>query len=200
MATQVGLTIVKRFTYRGNQEEFANEYHLTGAVPADNAAWKALTDALIVAEKTCYTAGVSVVRAYGYDSDDPHAHAVWTYDYLANTASVPGTLTSTSAVIASGDQAAWVRWKTSRLNSKGKVIYLRKYFHGGTIGTGTPDYITTAWATALAGLGTKLRDGTFLDARTITARGHTDVIVGSTAATFITTRTLKRRGKRPTSP
>jgi hypothetical protein len=196
----VGVILVKRMSYRTQQEEWSNEYHFTGATPADATAWKALADALITQEKTCYVAGVTVVRAYGYDSDAANAHAVWSYDYAANSASVPGTLTSTSAVIASGDQAAWVRWKTSRLNTKGKPIYLRKYFHGGTIGTGSPDFITTAWATALAALGTKMRDGTFLDARTLTARGHTDTLVGSTAAVYITTRTLKRRGKRPTSP
>jgi hypothetical protein len=196
-----GLTIVKRFTYRGDpSEEFSNQYFFTGTTPANATDWKALADALILQEKTCYTSNASAIRAYGYDSDAANAHAVWSYDYLANTASVPGTLSSASAVICSGDQAAWVRWKTSRLNTKGKAIYLRKYFHAGTIGTGTPDFITTAWATALAAFGVKLRDGSFLSARTLTAPGHTDTLLGSTAATYITTRTLKRRGKRPTSP
>jgi hypothetical protein len=203
MAAQTGLTLVKRFTYRGDPtEEFSNTYHFTGDVPADNTAWKALADALILQEKTLYTSQAAVVRAYGYDSDADDAHAVWVFDYLAAAASVPGTLALGAGTYTAGDQAAWVRWKTSRLNSKGKPIFLRKYFHslvtGGT-GIGGADLTATAWQTAANTFGTKLMDGTFLTARTLTARGHTDVLTQRTCSLYLTTRTLKRRGKRPGS-
>lgn len=203
MASQVGLTLIKQFTYRGDAaEEFSNTYHLTGSIPADDTAWKALADALITQEVKCYPAVVAVVRAYGYDSDADDATAVWVHDYLAAAASVPGTLSPGSGQYTAGDVAVWVRWKTSRLNSKGKAIYLRKYFHSPIVAGGSgggSDSVLTAQKTLLAAFGTKLRDGTFLDGRTITARGHTDVITASGNSAWVTTRTLKRRGKRPGS-
>lgn len=203
MASQTGLTIIKKFTYRGNSaEEFSNTYHFTGAVPADNTAWKALSDALILQEKTLYLGSASAIRAYGYNSDADDAVAVWSWDYLAQGTAVAGTAVTGSGSYPAGDQAGWVRWKTSRLNTKGKAIYLRKYFHAVPVDVptaATTDKLLPAWTTAAQAFGTKMRDGSFLDARTITARAHSDVIVSSSASTWITTRTLKRRGKRPGS-
>jgi hypothetical protein len=157
---------------------------------------------LILQEKTLYLGGAAVVRSYGYDSDADNAVAVWSYDYLAAAASVPGTITTGSGSYPAGDQAGWVRWKTSRFNTKGKAIYLRKYFHAIPIDVptaGTTDKILPAWTTAANAFATKMTDGSFVSGRLITARGHSDVIVSHAASTWITTRTLKRRGKRPGS-
>lgn len=201
MADAVGVTLIKTMTYRADAtEEYSNQYWLTGAVPADATAWKALADALIAQEKLVYPSVVVVVRAYGYDSDLDTATAVWSWDYAAAGTSVPGTFAPGANPLAPGDGACWVRWKTSRLNTKGKAIFLRKYFHPAVMAgsdINTHDNVMTAQKTALAALGTKLRDGTFLDGRTITARGQTDTIVSSAGSTYVTTRTLKRRGKRP---
>jgi hypothetical protein len=203
MAAQTGLTIVKKFTYRGNaSEEFSNTYHFTGSVPADATAWKALSDALILQEKTLYLGSASAIRAYGYNSDADDAVAVWSWDYLAQGTSVPGTIVTGTGSYPAGDQAGWVRWKTSRLNTKGKAIYLRKYFHAVPVAApsgATTDQILPAWTTAANAFAAKLHDGTFLDGRLITARAHTDVVISHSASTWITTRTLKRRGKRPGS-
>lgn len=202
MAAQCGMTLVKRFTYRGDtHEEFSNTYHFTGTVPADTTAWNALRDALVAQEKTVYTNNVTIVRVYGYATDAPDSPAVYVYDYLAGGGSgIAGTLTGTGRVATPGDTAFWVRWKTSRNNSNGKAIYLRKYFHDAwSDTTGGPDVLYAGQKTAAQALGVKLRDGSFLDARTLTARGHSDTLVGSAASTYLTTRTLKRRGKRPGS-
>lgn len=200
MAQLVRVTLIKKFTYRGDaNEEFSNQYALTGSTPADSTAWKALADALIAQEKTTYLSGVVVVRAYGYSDDAEDAPAVWSYDYAAAGATVAGTLSPSGTWgQAPGDAAVWVRWKTSRVNSNGKAIYLRKYFHGATIATATgPDVVTTSQRTALDNFGTKLRDGSFLDARTIRSRTHAETILSSGSSQYVTTRTLKRRGKRP---
>lgn len=203
MASVCGMTLVKRFTYRANAaEEYSNQYWFSGSIPADTTAWNALRDALVTQEKTIYPSGVTVVRAYGYNSDADDATAVYVHDYLAGGGSgIAGTLSLSSAVAIAGDAAVWVRWKTSRLNSSGKFIYLRKYFHPAVTSTATttPDVPSTAQATALANFGVKLRDGSFLDARTIRSRLSAETITGSSACSYITTRTLKRRGKRPGS-
>jgi len=193
-----GLTIVKKFAYRANlAEEFSNTYWFSGSTPADDTAWAALAAAVAGAERAVYTSAVSIVAYYGYDDDSDDRHSIWSADMHAS-GSLPGTFT-TGLYPAPGDAAAWVRWETSRRTSKGKKIYLRKYFHDVHMEDGThPDQLATTQKTAYTTFGTKLRDGTLLDARKIVGRGHsTDVIVGSSASTYITTRTLKRRPKRP---
>jgi hypothetical protein len=203
MATVVGVTLVKQMTYRGDtSEEWSNQYWFTGSVPADSTAWKALYDALIVQEKTMYLGTCKVVRAYGYDSDADDAAAVNSYDYLAAVATVSGTASTGSGTYPAGDQAAWVRWKTSRLNTKGKPIFLRKYFHGVPTEEDSPstaDTVEAGWRTSALAFGAKLRDGSFLDARTLRSRQHAETLTAHSASSYITTRSLKRRGKRPSS-
>jgi len=202
MAAQTGLTVVKRFPYRGDTtEEFSNTYHFTGSVPSDATAWRALFDALVTQEKTIYSSVTHVYRGYGYDDDADDATAVWSVDLSVSPETpVAGTLSVGTDIKAPGDSAVWCRWKTSRTNSNGKPIYLRKYFHDARINGATGgDTVLAAQVTALAAFATKLEDGTFIDGRKITARGHTDTIVSIGNSAYITTRTLKRRGKRPGS-
>lgn len=203
MADAVGITLIKQHAYRGDaSEEYSNQYWLSGAIPADSAAWKALADALAAQEKTVYPAATKIVRAYGYDSDVPGDPAVWSWDYLALSTAITGTLNVAGGTQTPGDCAVWVRWKTSKLNTKGKSIYLRKYFHPafsvGTAGAGA-DQIWPAQLTALNALGLKLYDGTFLGARHLRAQAWDEPIVAHVGSAYITTRTLKRRGKRPGS-
>jgi len=200
VATLVGMTVIKKMSYRGNaNEEWSNDYHFTGAVPADATAWRALFDALVAQEKTVYPSDVTVVAGYGYDSDDVNAHAVWSVDLTVSpNTPVAGTLNRSTGYPSPGDAAVWVRWKTSRLNTKGKPIYLRKYFHFAVNqGVGAADLPIAVQTTALNAFGTKMRDGTFLDARTIRSRTHDETIINSGSSPYITPRTLKRRGKRP---
>jgi hypothetical protein len=197
VATVCSVILVKRFTYRGNaNEEWSNRYYFTGGIPADNTAWKALTDALGAAEKALYTSATHIVRAYGYDSDDPNAHAVASVDYTALGAEIAGTHANAGPK-AAGDQAVCVWWKTSRTNTRGKAIYLRKYIHDFDPATGGGDGLQAGYETALNTFATKLRDGTFLDARTLRSRTHAETIISSGHVPYATTRTLHRRGKRP---
>jgi hypothetical protein len=63
----------------------------------------------------------------------------------------------------------------------------------------TADTVAAGWITSAQAFGTKMFDGTFLDARTIRSRLHAETILNRGVSTYITTRTLKRRGKRPGS-
>ena len=202
MADKVGLTIVKRFTYRGDDhEEWSNTYHLTGDIPADSSAWHAVFSSVADAESLLYPPTTEIVRAYGYDSDADDATAVWTLDLVESESPIPGALTGWGTQPkAPGDSAAWVRWKTSRENTNGKPIYLRKYFHDVLENAlGEPDKLWTDQRTAMLGFAETMRDGSLIDGRTITARLHDDTIIGGNASVYLTTRTLKRRGKRPGS-
>lgn len=209
MSTATGLTIVKRFLYRGDaSEEYSNSYWFKPVdPPADADAWKALFDAVVAEEKKVYSGAVEVIRAYGYDDDTGHkpedtgtvSPAVWSEDLrVAPLAVIPGTLATTGGVQMPGDDAVWVRWKTQRRTVPGgKPIYLRKYFHLAWSTTGGGDNILAAQKTALLAFGAFMYGGTLPGSRTITTPGRLDTIEGTGASSFITTRTLKRRGKRP---
>lgn len=201
------LTVIKRFSYRGNaNEEWSNSYALTGTTPADAAAWRTLFDALVLQEKTLYPATCSVVGGYGYDQVpvDKGDHAIWSVDLtVAPNAVVAGTYAGAGRAIA-GDQAGWIRWGLDRYNTLGKRVYLRKYFHGGMAATNNPDLLEPSWSSALTAFGAKMWDGSFAGGRKICSPPNRklgldggEVPIGSATSPYLTTRTLKRRGKRP---
>jgi len=186
------LVLVKRFTYRGTTEEWSNKYHFAESPPINPAAWKTLADAVAAAEKLIYTSVTSIVRAYGYDDGD--SHSVCTIDYAALGATIPGTFT-TSGAGNPGDVAAWIRWSTSKRTSKGKPVYARKYYHDVYQQSGFPDQLISTQKTAFQTFGDKLKSGT-IPGFTLCLADGTDADT-CTVSQNLTTRTLKRRGKRP---
>jgi hypothetical protein len=194
-----GITLIKKFTYRGQPEEFSNQYWFTGGTPSGPSDWRALFDALVTQEKTCYSNATTVVRGYGYASDADDATSVWSVDLtLSPDTPVAGTLVTTGGTQLPGDTAVWVKWRLTRKSTKGRNVYLRKYFHDAyrSNSSGVPDNTMPQQVTNLTAFANKLKDGTFLDARTVTARGHVDTVVAVAAGPYVTVRTLRRRPKR----
>lgn len=195
MATP-SIVIVQRFTYRDKDEEFSNRYHMTGDDPADTAAWKTLADGLISQLQPIYDGSVGFVRAYGYHEDGHPSVAQIDYEAPGNTV-VFGTTTYTTTAMP-GDDAMMVQWDTGRLSTRNKRIYLRKYFHGVFNRVADKDKINATQEanlnTLATGLMADLGDGTHLLAG---PDGNSPINGG--ASQWITTRTLKRRGKRPPS-
>lgn len=198
MPDAIKLTIVKTFTYRGQPEEFSNSYHFTGSDPADSAAWAALDGAIRTEERKVYTSAAKIVRVYGYNSGA--ASASYVHDLsLVDPTLVQGQLAAGTSIPAPGDAAVWLRQPLAVLNSKGKRIFLRKYFHDARLVAGGGDAVFAAQATALVAFGAFLRGSTIPDTRTVCDKSG-NVPTGDAASAFITTRTLKRRGKRPPTP
>jgi hypothetical protein len=190
-----GITIIKKFSYRGDpNEEWSNTYHLTAA-PADKAAWVSLLLALGGMESNCYSAGSTVIRALCYDdTDNP---ATYTLSAPGDFTAFTGGAPSTSGNNFAGDQAATVGWNTGNVGSTGKAIWLRKYFHDGWESSSDPDSLSTSYASLLAtfagDLLTTAIDGSIFFADKTGARPDGPARVDP----YSTTRTLKRRGKRP---
>jgi len=198
MAAGTGLSVVKRFTYRGDPtEEWGNTYWLTGAPPTTSQAWRDLFDNFVADERTCYADSSHVVRGLGYDDDTPGAHAVWTVDLEALGQEVPGNLTSASTVKYAGDQAGVLEWLTERKSSRGKWIYLRKYFHDGFLSPVDADRLAGETALAYEAFGEQLLNGSGSAGRMVRSQRQTETLVSTQHLQFVTTRTLKRRGKRP---
>jgi hypothetical protein len=201
MAALTGITLIKSMPYRDNpDEEWSNKYHFNGPPPNTSAEWKALADGLIGHEKSCYDAQTKVVRAYGYNTDDVKPISVWTYDYLAAGEAVTGTLTSPSGVFVAGDQAAVMHWTLDVKDIKGRYIRCRKYFHSGFVISASPNLIADEWGAAMNTFATALRADGGAYWGGIRSRTHTAPIIQAGASSYITTRTLRRRGKRKHPP
>ena len=198
MAATTGLVIIKKFTYRGdNTEQWSNRYWFQGAPPGPSSAWESLFEQLVAVERACYTPGTSVIGGYGYDDNTDGAHAIWSIDLESTSETLPGTLVVTPGNQMAGDQAGMIEWQTQRKNSRGKWIYLRKYFHGGGTNPTDPDRIGPETQAAYDVLVQKLRDGSWSSGRIIRSQKQDETFNWASSSPFVTTRTLKRRGKRP---
>lgn len=192
--TENSLTIVKRFSYRGHDEEWSNHYCLSGDAPENEGQWHTLADAVVLSEKRCYTDEVVVVRAYGYVAGTVASVAQIDYEGLGGTL-VAGTLATSGSMPIAGDQAAWLRAHVGN-SSTGKKVYVRKYFHGGRAETGAPDNVASQWkANMLLHAAVMLGETLPGEVKWISPSGV--VPVNAKAGPYMTTRTLKRRGKRP---
>lgn len=190
------LILVKEFTYRGEPEEFSNKYHFSGDQPGTAGEWLTLANGWITEEKKCYDASVRFVRAYGYEASSDHAN--WVHDYEALGGVQVGTypINVGPEVRAPGDAAATIRWSTGEYNTRGKLIYCRKYLHGAVVQSADTDQLAAAYKTALEGFAAVVISGFFPGAAEYCGpQGAT--LRDQRVDGFVTTRTLKRRGKRP---
>lgn len=199
MPDQPSLVIVKRGSYRGSPEEWSNKYHFSGTIPTSAVEWKALADAWIQLEKPTMHTSVSFVRAYGYEpgSDRKGGHADFVLDYTAapNTP-VVGTNTGFAGQLMPGDVAATVRWSTPDFNARGKRIYCRKYLHCVFQNPAVPDQIQPSVLTLYNTYAAACIAGSLPgSAKYCGPQGA--VLSAPIASPYLTTRTLKRRGKRP---
>ena len=199
MAAACGIVINKRFTYRGDPNEvFSNKYWLTGAPPGPSSEWRTLFDSLVAGETGCYVPQVKVIGGYGYADNADNAQSIWSVDLTALGTEVPGRLTAAQGIQYAGDQAGMLEWQTDRKNSRGKWIYLRKFFHGGITHYTNADEIAPEALTAYEAWGTVLRDGGGqAGGRKIRSQKQDENVQTMHASKWVTTRTLKRRGKRP---
>lgn len=196
------ITVTKKFQYRGADELWSNSYHLTD-FPVSHTAWEAFALNVMGIERSCYSNDSVGWSFLGYqDSANPATWSALATDIGAN---LQGTLAIGSDQAFAGDQAGTIGWKTGFLSTRGKPIWLRKYFHDGFAQVDpSSDYLSVSTATAYADFGAALLSSPM---------GLTDVAgadiyyaLGSGSARpagpvrvdpFVTTRTLERRGKRP---
>lgn len=197
MPDTASITIVKDFMYRGAFEEYSNKYHFEGTVPGTLTEWKALADAIIAAERPT-TSNNRFVRAYGYVAGSENSVAQIDYKLAPNTV-LTGTLALGSGVSTPGDVAGTIRWYTGQSNSRGKKIYCRKYMHGVLSSASSGDTMYAAQQTALATFAAKLIDGTLPGGFKYCGPQGADLSAPEVSP-WLTTRTLKRRGKRPPTP
>jgi hypothetical protein len=195
------LTIIKSFQYRGATEEWSNSYTISGTTPADAAAWTAWGEKLKDIEKPIVTNQVTFVKWYGYAPgswETKPQHVDFQGNYAAGQV---GTMAFTGGQLLPGDAAFTIRWDTGQFTSRGKKIYLRKYFHTALGDSATvSDNLLPAQRTAAGVYAAKLYDGTSLIGTARMARDTGTLPIAHLVSPYVTTRTLKRRGKRNPTP
>lgn len=192
------ITLIKRFTYRGdNQEEFSNKYHFSGDRPATESEWEELAEAIWVTEKEIFRANVFLVTAYGYEAGNEHSVAQ--IDFTAGGGNgLPGDLNVNSeSVPMAGDQCGYLRAFAGRLN--GGKTYCKKYYHGGYIDASALDQITEPMQAAMDAHGVAMLAGGLPGGATWCQEQGRELSL-PLADQWVRIRQLKRRGKRPTSP
>ena len=197
------MVVVKSFTYRDEPEEFSNGYTFIGPSPSDSASWDVLRDDVVRVEQPCFPGTVKYVRVYGYTNNDPKQPHAYAYTWPLGSEPV-GTFqeTGTGHPMA-GDQAGLVSFGLARKSDKGKPTYLRKYMHAGFVDATDRDKLAGDWLTALgiftgpAGIqsvhGGLMSPGGPLDGDPPPGSN----VTAAAPSPWVTTRTLKRRGKRP---
>lgn len=124
--TRAGVSITKSTTFRGVAQEFANTYYYESAVgEMTGAQAEALIDALVALEKPMHSSDITFVRARCWSTGQGEANNVMLFQK-----SLSGAGTSTAGVNTSMDRerAFLVRIRAGN-DSKGRPVYLRKYWH-----------------------------------------------------------------------
>ena len=189
-----GIITIKTFSYRDAGEEWSNRYHFLGDPPAGPTEWRSLADDFIALEKTVLVTTTHIVRVLCYEDTD--SDSVYSYDLAAFAGIVAGTFAIPGGdELMPGDVAYTCRWETARRTTTGKPIYLRKFWHGALQHVSDPDKVYGDLEAAVSSFGDD----------SMAPSGDWPGIAGpdgvgpdsSRAMDFLTTRTLKRRGRRP---
>ena len=160
--------------------------------PPDSGHWTALCDAIVLAEKSIFTAiaggGAKIIEAVGYDAGSEVP--VFSKNYTTD-----GILSATSTEPSPGDSAALVRYSTPDRSTKNHPVYCFNYYHamrqpqstsdGDVIATGQHTALETYAAAWLSGFS----DGTTTFHR---SRPTGDLCNGYSVPTYLTHRDLVR--------
>lgn len=198
MPDRPSLTIIKGIEYRDVTEEYSNTYHfwLQNGNPDSAAAWMIFATMLMQHEQPIHTTETTFHRVYGHNAGQPGA--VFMHDWLGAGNPPVGTAAYPAHLRVPGDTAAWIRWSTGQRNSRGKLIYLRKYFHKIPSSAATDvDHVLPEAVQAMHTFGEWLLTGPWNGAQYCSPQGVVPIDVG--VSQYQTTRTLKRRGRRPPS-
>lgn len=189
------LVLVKAFTYRGKDEEFSNRYHFEGGTPEDFDDWLQLAKTWRDLERKIMPPEVRWVRAYGYEAGTEHSIAQIDFEVVDQV--VAGQFIAANyALVCPGDTAATIRWDTGEVNSRGKRVYCRKYFHGVFRDDSSADKVSDEQVAAMVIYADQMTAAVPLLGRRYCGPQGAD-LHQPRVDPWLTTRTLKRRGKRP---
>jgi hypothetical protein len=156
-------------------------------LPADNAHWTTLSDAIVTAEKAIYNALVTIVETQGYAAGSE-------VPVFSKTYSTVGTFAVGTSQQGPGDSAALVRYATAVRTSKNHPIYLYNYYHAPQITNSGVDTLYPAYVTALGTYAGQWIGAGFSDGTTTYNRAGPNgaTATGQLVETYVTHRDLPR--------
>jgi hypothetical protein len=123
----VGVSIEKSMAFRGGVQPFANTYYYSGPVTETaTVALTALVDDLKAKEQTQFGAHVSFVRGRCWKADGTQQQNIMIVDKVLSGVGAIATHANMDR-----ERAYLVRFRAG-VDSKGRPVYLRKWFHFGT--------------------------------------------------------------------
>lgn len=124
---RVGVSITKSTSFRGVSQEFANTYYYQTPLPVVASAAEALLDNLVTKEKTLHSGAVTFVRGRAWSAGGTNAENQM---LVQKQLSGVGSNGSGGAATLNMDKerAFLVRFRAG-LDSKGRPVYLRKWWH-----------------------------------------------------------------------
>jgi hypothetical protein len=122
----LGVSITKRTTWRGIEEEFSNVYHFSTDVGTTSDQ---VVDGVLAAEREIFGNNVVFVNAKVWGPTD--GTQLQSRMLLQRNFANSGNL-ATGAITAK-ELAVVVEWDTGRINLRGGRIFLRKYLHVGRL-------------------------------------------------------------------
>lgn len=147
-----GVSIEKTTSFRGVAQVFANVYHYNdaGGSPSD-ADLTSLVDQIVVDEKAMHATSVTFVRGRCWSAGGTEAANQMRVDKALSGA---GSLTNSDAL--DRERAVLIRWRAGS-DSRGRPVYLRKWYHSCATTVGGVAYATNVLGN-IAGLTQASRD------------------------------------------
>jgi hypothetical protein len=125
----VAFSITKRVTFRDSTQEFSNVYHYKTTDRINATEGEARVNELVAFEKTIHSTEVTFVRGRAWNAGGTNQENDMVYQ-----APLSGTGTAAPVATLDRERAFLFRWPAG-LDSRGKPVYLRKYYHAcGTLG------------------------------------------------------------------
>ena len=121
---QIGISIKKRVAFRDSVQHFSNTYHYASVDNEPNEAGaRGLVDELVAFEKSCHSTAVTFVEARVWSSGGTIEQ-----NRMIGTFALSGQGSASTSASMDRERAFLVSWPAGR-NSRGKPVFLRKWFH-----------------------------------------------------------------------
>lgn len=119
---RIGISIVKSVTFRLGDQEFSNVYHFNLGT-AVTAPWQSIVDEIVAMEKALHSTEVSFRRALGWSAGGTPQQ-----NNMQHQSALSGTGSSATNSSLDRERAILIQWPAG-IDSRGKPVYLRKWYH-----------------------------------------------------------------------
>jgi hypothetical protein len=175
-----GLQVLKRTTYRGGVQHFANTYHYESAIVSnDLAGLEALLDAIVALEKTIFATDVTFIQGRVWSTALGQANNQMLVDKPLSGAGVRVTQTTLDR-----ERAVLIQFRAG-VDTRGRPVYLRKWYHicGAAISGNWPNdvmqqiaQISSTFRSDYVAFGNSIKS--------VTAGGATNLLVAQSGRTI----------------